>query len=305
MSSATRAPGYTDEMAIFNIANLSVCGTLGVIINSLVLWVLFRKVRKGGAHEDIKICAFVAVTDLLVSIGLLFRAIFSQVPYNILKYHPNWCKFDLLTSGVLLLVSGYSLGVMSWERFILICFNKKLSIYVWFGLIFALWTPQFVLICFSASENLQFFTRIETSCSLLPVRVAYYSFAYALSMFFISFFSVVFCYFCIMITKFRQCLNQLNLNVPKDRVYSEFRSTLVKSIINILLFIGVYAGKMYTGLYEISTEKKRTLLMDFVSQNLLQYSAIVNSLILLYMNVEVRKSFFELLREIKSKVLNK
>jgi hypothetical protein len=301
MSSFTRAPGYTDNLIIFNLVDIVLCSVLGLTINSLVLCVLLKKLRKGGAHDDIKICTFIAVTDFLVSIGLMIRAIFSNVPYNIFGVHPNWCKFDLLTTGQLVMYSGYSLAVMSIERFLLICFNIKLSVYIWFGLILGTWTPQFIIAFYSAvGYNLQYFTKLETSCSLSPPKPAYYAFLYATSLFFISYFLVVFCYISIMAKKLKQCLNQIGLNVPKERVYSELRSTFAKSMVNIIIYILVYAGKLFTICYELSTGLKRTLLMDYVSQNLIQYCCVVNSLILIWMNTEVRKGFFELLDSIKS-----
>ncbi|KXN65696.1 family A G protein-coupled receptor-like protein [Conidiobolus coronatus NRRL 28638] len=301
MSSFTRAPGYTDDLVIFNLANIVVCSVLGITINSLVLIVLLKKLRKGGAHDDIKICTFIAVTDFLVSVGLMIRAIFSNVPYNIFGVHPYWCKFDLLTTGQLVMYSGYSLAVMSVERFLLICFNIKLSIYIWFGLILGTWTPQFVIVVISAvGYNLQYFTKLETSCSLNAAKPAYYSYIYATALFFLSYFLVVFCYISIMVKKLKQCLNQINLNIPKDKVYSELRSTFAKSIVNIVLYILVYAGKLYTACYELYTGLKRTLLMDFASQNLIQYCCVVNSVILIWMNTEVREGFFELLNSIKS-----
>jgi hypothetical protein len=301
MSTSAPVQIYTDDLRIGNTINLTICGVLGVFLNSLISWVLFKKLKKGGAHGDIKISTLVAATDLLVSIGLLFRATFSQVPYNIFKNHPDWCKVDALTTGQLVIFSGYNLGVISIERFLLICLNIELPVIAWFGLIFSTWTIQYVIVCVTMSEDLQVLTKIETSCTVLPIKTGYYAFLYAITMFFLSFFSVLLCYSGVMVTKFRQCYNQINLNVPKSIVYSELKSTVTKSLINIALYIAVYSGKFYSSLYIFITGKKITLTLDFIAQNLLIYSALVNSLILLYMNTEIRKSFFELLNSIKAK----
>ncbi|KXN66790.1 hypothetical protein CONCODRAFT_11278 [Conidiobolus coronatus NRRL 28638] len=64
-----------------------------------------------GVLMEIKISTLVAVTDLLVSIGPLFSATISQITYNIIKYYPNWCKVDVLTSAQLVIYSGYKLGL--------------------------------------------------------------------------------------------------------------------------------------------------------------------------------------------------
>jgi hypothetical protein len=84
-------------------------------------------------------------------------------------------------------------------------------------------------------------------------------------------------------------LESAYLNVPKEQVYSEFRSTFTKSLINISLYILVFIGKIVTIIYEFATGKKRTLLMDIVSNGLVVYSGFVNALILLYMNTELEK----------------
>jgi CRISPR/Cas system-associated protein Cas10 (large subunit of type III CRISPR-Cas system) len=57
---------------------------------------------------------------------------------------------------------------------------------------------------------------------------------------------------------------------------------------------------VYVALYEFSTGKKRTAVMDIFSNSTIVYSAVVNAIILLYMNQEVRNSFIQLLKDIKS-----
>jgi hypothetical protein len=302
MSSATIekiSPGVEEGLII----NLAVCGVLGFIFNAPIILVLIKKIRKGNAHGDTWLCTFIALTDIILSIGLIIRSILAKFPYNNLQVHPNWCKFDLLTTTQLLIFSGYSLGVMSIERFLLICFNIKLYIGFWFFLIWLTWTPQFVIAIILAVDGNQILTRTEVSCSTSLVGPGYYGFLLATILFVLSFSSVIISYIGIMVTKFKQCLNQLSLNVPKEKVYAELRSTLTKSIVNILLYVCVFSAKTYMIIYE-AAGYKRTLKMDIISQFLISYSPSVNSLILLYMNQDVRNDFVALLKNIKSKIIS-
>ncbi|KXN65107.1 hypothetical protein CONCODRAFT_13418 [Conidiobolus coronatus NRRL 28638] len=215
--------------------NIGLSGGLGLIFNLLLSWVLIKKVAKKGAHGDIILCTFVAITDVFIRIGA-----------NLI--------LGLLLS--LLIFSGYSLGVLSIERFLLICFNITFPVYTWFILIFIAWGSQFTLAIMSLTQGLQILSKTETQCSALPQGIGYIFVSVAVIFSFISFFIVITSYCSIMITKFRQCLNQINLNVPKDQVYIELRSTATKSIINIVFFLIVYMPKYYVAVFEVTTGKK-------------------------------------------------
>jgi hypothetical protein len=301
MSSTAPAPTLiSEELRDGILTNIGLSGALGLVFNLLLSWVLIKKVTKRNAHGDIMLCTFIAITDVVLSLALIFRAIFGKYPYNIFKVHPYWCKFDLGFTSQLLIYSGYSLSVLSIERFFLICFNIKFPVYIWFILIFIAWGSHFTLVMMSLIQGMQVLTRAETQCTVLLVGISYILTYVGVAYFFTSFVIIITSYFCIMATKFRQCLNQINLNVPKDQVYIELRSTISKSIINILFYLFVYMPKLYVTAFELITGQKRTLMMDIVSNGTIVYSATANALILLYMNQEVRKSFIQLLKDIKS-----
>jgi hypothetical protein len=283
--------------------DFAICGIIGFILNFLVLCVLISKLRKPGAHTDIKICTFVASTDLLASIGILFRSIFTKFPYNIIKVHPNWCRFDGLIS-VILNCSGYTLGVMSAERFLLICFNIQLSIWLWLMLIFGIYLLMIALTISSMVYNLQILTSTQVSCIYSASGVGYYGFLFSTILFVVSFIAVIVSYFGIIITKSKQCLNQINLNVPKEKVYKELRSTLFKSLINIALYLVCFSGKLYGLLYTLITGLRRPMKVEIFCQSIICWSATVNALILLYMNTEVRKSLITMLKGIKMPFLS-
>jgi hypothetical protein len=302
MSSSPQPSIISEELRDGLLINTAMAGILGILLNSGVIWVLIKKLIKGKTHGDIKLCTFIAVTDILISFGLVFRSIFAKYPYNIFKYHPNWCKAEVGTTGQLLTYSGYSLAVMSVERFLLICFNIKISVIFWFIFIAVCWLLQFIPAMIAISEDLQTLTKIEIYCTLLPQKTAYIAYMISLVLFLCSYCTVIICYAGITVLKFKQCLNQLNLNIPKEKVYAEFRSTFLKSLLNICIYQLVFTGKIYTILYEIITGKKRWLLLDIISNSLIIYTSVVNTLILLYMNQEVRNSYFGLLKSVKAKL---
>jgi hypothetical protein len=298
-------PGIAEELQDGIIINYSICGVLGICLNGPLLAILIPKVKKGKAHTDIKLCLFIASIDMIISIGMIFRSIFLKYPYNLIKYHDAWCKVEVLIMGMLLICSGYSLAVMAIERFLLICFNIKLSVYFWFSFLALVWIIQLSCASTCVYFNGNILARTETYCTFQATGACKPGYFVSICLFIISFFSVSICYFGILAFKIKQCLNQIQLNIPKERVYSELRSTLVKSLINIFIYYLVFGGKLFVFTYEISTGKKRTLEVDIVSLITISYTCIANALILLYMNVEVRNNLFTMLKAIKTKLFDK
>jgi Co/Zn/Cd efflux system component len=284
--------------------NFAICGFVGLILNVLLFWVLVKRLKK-SAHTDVKICAFVAFMDIFASVGLLFRSIAAKYPYNIFKEHPNWCKFEILIVTQGINCSGYTLGVMSMERLLLICFNLQLSIWFWVFIIVFIFVTIFAFSILCVVNNLQSLTSTEVSCTYANAGVCYYGLIATAGFFFFSFTSVLVSYLGIVIVKSEQCLNQINLNIPKDMVYKELKSTLIKSIVYIMLYVLIYIMKFYGLAFTVITGRKRSLYVEVISQMLISYSSIVNALILLYMNQDVRVTFIELLKRIKFKLLNR
>ncbi|KXN65379.1 hypothetical protein CONCODRAFT_13043 [Conidiobolus coronatus NRRL 28638] len=285
------------------LVNSGICGVFGISINILILIVLWKNFKKGNVHTDIKICTFVSFVDVIVSFGLIFRAIFVKYPYNILKLHPNWCKFEFIAVTMLINCSGYILGVMSVERFFLVCWNIQLPTIIWFTLIFLVIAVAEGSGIASVADNLQVLTISEVTCTVKTIKAGYVCYIISATFFLLSFTTVIFSYFSIMVVKARQCLNQINLNIPKEAVYAELRSTVFKSLIYIILYILVFSGKFYVLCYITLTGKKRTLPMDVASIILLSYSPSVNALILLCMNQNVRTDFIILIKSMKLKIL--
>ncbi|KXN66209.1 hypothetical protein CONCODRAFT_11998 [Conidiobolus coronatus NRRL 28638] len=280
-----------------------VCAVLGLLINAPIIFILAKRLTK-NSHVDIKLCAIVAAADVLTCLCLIFRSIFSKFPYDIFEVHHAWCTFDALVTAQLTIFSSYFLAIMSIERFLLICLNISLSIYIWYTILAIGVFPYYISACISAYYGLATLTAAKIYCSFTPQGPAHVTFLLINILFYLSLFLVIFSYIGIMIMKYKQCLNQLNLNIPKEQVYRECRSTIFKSFLYIILYLLVFSGKIYSVTYIIITGKPRTMLMDIIATCLVSFSSFVNAVILLYMNQEVRKSFMELMYKVKRKILN-
>jgi hypothetical protein len=284
--------------------HIFICAVVGLLINIPIVFILSKKVSR-NCHADTQLCAIVSVTDIIVCFCSLFRAIFTKFPYNLIEIHHSWCTFDILTGSQFSLISGYFLAVMSIERFLLICLNIKLSIYIWYFILALAVLPQYITAIIAAYAGLAIVVKMKVYCTFVPKGSGYIVYFIINIMFIISVISVLFSYIGIMIVKYKQCLNQLNLNIPKEKVYRECRSTIFKSLLYIILYLIIFSGKIYSLAYEMITGIKRTILMDTIATCLIACSSFINAVILLYMNQEVRKSFIELSCKIRSKILNR
>ncbi|KXN66207.1 hypothetical protein CONCODRAFT_11996 [Conidiobolus coronatus NRRL 28638] len=190
---------------------------------------------------------------------------------------------------------------MSLERFFLICFDIILPPFFWFFLVAATWIPPIIIaiLVLVYPQELSVTSKSKAACTVIPSGPGYAYFLCTMTLFILSFICVISGYIGIIVVKFRQCLNQLNLNVPKDQVYKECRVTITKSFVYIFLYLLVFMSKFVIVCYELSTGKRRTLEMDAVSNCMVSCSVLANALALLYMQNDVRVSFYEQLNKIK------
>jgi hypothetical protein len=293
-----------ERLRVGVLVHIFICGLLGLLINAPIVFILSKKLTR-KCHVDTQLCAIVSITDIIVCFCSLFRAIFTKFPYNLIETHYGWCTFDLLSGSQFNLISGYFLAIMSVERFLLICFNIQLSIYIWYTILVLATLPQYIAASVSAYYGLAMIVKIKVYCTVMSKSSGYIVFIIINSMFVLSVISVLFSYIGIVIVKYKQCLNQLSLNIPKTQVYNECRSTLSKSFLYIILYLLIFSGKIYSITFELITGQKRTILMDTIATCLIACSSFINAVILLYMNQEVRISFIGLISKLRQKILNR
>ncbi|KXN65639.1 hypothetical protein CONCODRAFT_12709 [Conidiobolus coronatus NRRL 28638] len=112
---------YTNALRIIYFV-LSICG---LMFTSILLLILGKRLKK-AKHRDIILTIIAVFVDCLSSCGLLFRAIFTQYPYNILKEHYYWCAFDGFLNAHMLIFSGFALSLLSAQRMLYLHFGGKL-----------------------------------------------------------------------------------------------------------------------------------------------------------------------------------
>ncbi|KXN65011.1 hypothetical protein CONCODRAFT_13557 [Conidiobolus coronatus NRRL 28638] len=275
---------------------LSACG---LTFSSILLLILGKKLRK-SKHSDIILTILAVSVDCVASGGLLFRAIFTQYPYNMLKEHFGWCAYDAFFNSLILAYSGYILSILSLQRMLLIVFNFRINIWFWLGIAilmtFSLWGQAIYL---NVNKNAQL-SIIGVFCiaknnamgkpfylTLMTCTLATYSLT-------------IISYLSIIIFSCKQCLNQLSLNLDKAVVYRECRIIIFKSLLFLVPYMLIYSGRMYTWFYEFSTGKQRTWTMEYVSVTMISSCVVVNCLTVLYMHKEVNKDLIKWFVKFKS-----
>jgi hypothetical protein len=275
---------------------LSICG---LIFSSILLYILSKRLKK-TKHSDIILTIIVVTVDGIASSGLLFRAIFTQYPYNILKVHYNWCAYDIIINGHVLIFSGYSLSILSVQRMLLIVFNIRINIWFWLTLTlilnFSLWgldIYQIVIknIKLSGTEVFCILSNNTDSRPLYYMLIGYTLLTYSLT---------VISYLIIITFSCKQCLKQLDLNLEKSVVYKECRVIVFKYLFFLIPYMMIYAGRIYCWIYEFSTGAPRTFTMEYVSIILNSSCVVINSLTVLYMNKEINREFLNLIFSFKS-----
>jgi hypothetical protein len=270
----------------------------GLIFTSILLYILLKKLRK-SKHNDLILTFLAVLADSISSGGLLFRAIFTQYPYNILKEHYGWCYYDAIVNNFALTYSGYILGILSVQRMLLIVFNLKISIYIWISIACALYfTIIGACIYISTLTNLSL-SIVEVFClfKASPSTKTFYTSLITCTL--LTYILTIISYIAIIIFSCRQCLKQLTLNLDKSTVYRECRAIIFKSLFFLIPYMVIYFGRIYCWFYEMITGEPRTFLMEYVSIILISSAVIINCSIILYINKEVNKEFISFFANFK------
>jgi hypothetical protein len=286
---------YENTLRIINY----IYSILGLIFTSTLLFVLYKK-RKKSKSSDIILTIVAVSVDCVASGGLLFRAIFSQYPYNILKEHFGWCSYDTFINALFLNYSGFILGIVSLQRMLIIVFNFRVSVWTWLFItilmIFTIWGQTIYQI---VNENIQL-SIIGVFCYAKNNDMGKPVFLTLVTCTLATYFLTIISYISIITFSCKQCLKQLDLNLDKSVVYKECRVIVFKSLLFLIPYILIYSGRVYCWLYEFSTGNTRTFNMDYVSIILLSSCVVVNCLTILYMNNNVNTEFINFLKKSRS-----
>jgi hypothetical protein len=280
-----------------------ICAIGGLIFTNLILFILIKILRK-NRHPDIILTILAISIDCIASGGFLFRAIFTQVPYNILEVHYSWCAYDVLVNNLFITYSGYILSVLSIQRMLLIVFNIRINIIAWVAIAVILCLISWTQALIQSIKGFATLSMLKTFCltkSSSPSSKPFYYTLLASTV--LTYLITVISYLTIIAFSVKQCLKQLELNLDKSKVYKECRTIIFKSLFFLLPYMTIYFGRMFCWFYELSTGKLRTWNMEYISMALYSSSVIVNCSTILYMNKEVNKEFINLVINLKRIVL--
>jgi hypothetical protein len=272
-----------------------ITGLLGLAFTSILGWILIKKIRK-SKHEDTILTLMTVIFDFLASFGLIFRSIFTQVPYNILKYHPGWCAYDALVNSFMPVFSAVSLSILSLERVLLIVFNLKFNIFVWIGLFLIITLIPFCHCIYITVMGYQILSQLEVVCTYKMNSDTSKNYIISIITSLGSFIVTCACYILLIWFSSKQCLKQLELNIDKSKVYAEFRTILAKSLLFMIPYVILYSAKPYCWIYEWVTGARRTFTMEYTANIMYSFTVIVNCLTVLFMNKEIGKEFFKFIR---------
>jgi hypothetical protein len=275
-----------------------VISIINIFFTLIILSLTMRYLNK-AVHNDILLTLIAVIVDLFASFGLLFRGIFSNYSGNILKLYYNWCAFDVCVNSVLLAYSGHALCILSLEKMLLISFNIKFSLYFWIFWLFVIYLANFIQAVYLSAIGNAAVSPIELFC-IFKLKAESKPFYYTLISTSIAAYSLtVTSYLILIVFCCKQCLRQLEFNVPKTKVFNEARIIISKSLLFLVPYMVLYSGKIYVWIYEWSTGTRRTWSMEYTATMLSAMTVIVNCLTVLYMNEKIKSDFVILIDKFK------
>jgi uncharacterized membrane protein YuzA (DUF378 family) len=287
---------YTNALRIIYFV-LSICG---LMFTSILLIILSKKSKT--KHSDFILTIIAVSVDCFSSGGLLFRAIFTQYPYNILREHYYWCAFDGFLNSHMLVFSGYTLSLLSAQRMLIVVFGIRFSIWIWLFVIIILAFTLFGQTIYQTVLSNFKLSVIGVFCTVNsnPIAKPFYLTVTTLTM--ITYILTIVSYISIILFSIKQRLNQIDLNIDKAIVYKECRAIIFRSLFYLIPYMLIYSGRVFCWIYEFSTGSKRTYTMEYVSVILISTGVVVNCLTILYMYKEVNNDFVKFIGKLKSTI---
>ncbi|KXN68710.1 hypothetical protein CONCODRAFT_8966 [Conidiobolus coronatus NRRL 28638] len=270
-----------------------ILGVAGCVLTVPVICILLKSnLRK--LHSDLVMIGILCFNNLIISISLFFTSIFILCGYNAIVYNDYLCDTQLIVFTNPLLINSYIVGLISFERCLLIVYNIKLSnsIYIIITLIlFAIPTGV-------AIRNLTVAHYLVSVSGVYPttspeMTTKFPVLAVLLCLGLISMVVVIASYINILIFRISHLnQNRQNLNISKEEIFQEKLRIVLKSLLILFVFIFNHSGKLWMFYSDVVLKTPRAFLVDAITQNLIIYSSITDVTLLLVMNVEIRKKFW-------------
>ncbi|KXN64737.1 hypothetical protein CONCODRAFT_14018 [Conidiobolus coronatus NRRL 28638] len=298
MSSYKKKKLATQEIGKYFLIPLSVQGLIlgvagGVLTVPVICIVLKSNLRK--LHSDLVMGGILSFNNLIISISLFFTSIFILCGYNAIVYNDYLCDTQLVTFAIPLLINSYIIGLISFERCLLVVYNIKLSNLVYIIITFILFAVPMVnafrgllMDHYLVSVAGVFATPSPAMSTKFPALALY------LGLGLLSMVVVITSYINILIFRISHLnQNRQNLNISKEEILRQKLRIIFKSLLILFAFIFNHSGKLWMFFADVVLKMPRTFLLEAITENLIIYSTITDVTLLLVMNIEIRKKFWK------------
>ncbi|KXN64875.1 hypothetical protein CONCODRAFT_13764 [Conidiobolus coronatus NRRL 28638] len=273
-----------------------ILGIAGCVLTAPVIYIILKSNLK-KLHSDLVMSGILCFNNLIISISLFFTSIFILCGYNVIVYNDYLCDMQLATMVIPLVINSYIISLISFERCLLIVYNVKLSnlIYLFFTFILFAIPMAFTfrgLIVDHAIISISgvYATTSPAMSTKFPTLAVY------LGLGLISIVVVIGSYINILVFRISHLnQNRTNLNISKEEIFKQKLRIIFKSLLILFVFIFNHSGKLWVLFCDVVLKIPRTFLLDAITENLIIYSTITDVSLLLVMNIDIRKKFWNFL----------
>jgi hypothetical protein len=283
-------PKYYIPLAIIFI----IFGIIGISLTFILLiscWNLIKKFKK----SNLKISLIILVSDLLTSLSFFILGIMALSNGKLLAQSRAFCSImDLFYIGSTY-ISIWLVALMSLERGLIIIHGITLPSSVWISLMTFEFLYYYTINLISIGYHEIGLAHLAIYCMSTPVNMLGYLTicSYAL-LFVISFSLVIYSYIGIAIIQRKRAWNDIReLHIPKSIALDQSTRTMSKVILLLVLYLLANSLELFNTILEIYTRKTRPVLLDFISTCLMNFNPIINSLLLIQFQDQVKHTLLE------------
>ncbi|KXN72213.1 hypothetical protein CONCODRAFT_4958 [Conidiobolus coronatus NRRL 28638] len=264
----------------------------GILICIPTIFIIFTKLKSTQKTADIILLKIIIMVDFYINLSLFINYFLWYFPSNWLVSSIVWCRAQCLVLTVPLLIGGYLICLLSVERYLLIVFNKTLGKKVYQTIAGLCIIYPLCVTSYYISKDSIVLAPIALYCTATANNTGL-KFNYGLYssgiLGLVTSVLTTWCYTGISIFRIQQLTRNFhNLNLTKSQAIREATSTILKSGTILALYLLTHVGKTYIFWLEILAGRKRTLEADGIIFNLLCYSSLIDVLLFLNFNSEIR-----------------
>jgi hypothetical protein len=273
----------------------------GILICIPTAFIIFKKLKNSSISTDLTILKIIILVDLIINFSLFANYFLWYFPKNWLVYSNAWCRVQCILLTTPLLIGGYLISLLSVERYLLIVFNKTLGKTTYQVLAALCIIYPLSVTSYFAGADLVVLSACGLYCTTTTTGMKMNFGLYSSSILgLLSTFTTTWCYLGISIFRVRQLSNNSdNLNLPKAEALREATSTILKSATILTVYLLTHLGKTYVFLSEWTTGENRTTTADAITFNLLCYTGLIDVVLFLNFNQEIKAELGRLISNLK------